>query len=166
MLLQPVVKNRHAYASKRSRIQDFILKGAVGAYWGCCRGCGAHLIWVTSIDAFCLKKSLIAPGNLNYFTVLHIWNGFGPGFPLLEPRERLELVVQHQIHPLLIAHTHESHASQLNAGEEPGRKASFAKAAVFPEQRPRINPASGRKAKGGVHLSFRALETVLQCACP
>jgi len=20
-----------------------IFKGAVGAYWGCCRGCGAHL---------------------------------------------------------------------------------------------------------------------------
>jgi len=83
MLLQPVVKNRHAYASKRSRIQDFILKGAVGAYWGCCRGCGAHLIWVTSIDAFCLKKSLIAPGNLNYFTVLHIWHCFGTTFAIL-----------------------------------------------------------------------------------
>src|SRR5664279_2016253 len=46
-------------------------KGAVGAYLGCCRGCGAHLIWVTSIDAFSPKKSLLAREKLNYFTVLH-----------------------------------------------------------------------------------------------
>ena len=55
----------------------------MGAYWGCCRGCGAHLIWVTTIDAFCLKKSLIARGKLNYFTVLHIRNTFGSKNALL-----------------------------------------------------------------------------------
>src|SRR5271167_2798878 len=53
-----------------------LFKGAVGAYLGCCRGCGAHLIWVTSIDAFSPKKSHLQQQNLNYFTVLHKGNRF------------------------------------------------------------------------------------------
>src|SRR5208337_106526 len=45
-------------------------------------------------------------------------------------------------------------------------KTSAGKAAVFPEETAGTNPASGRKTEGGAHRSFRALKTVLQCACP
>ncbi len=49
----------------------------MGAYWGCCRGCGAHLIWVTTIDAFEGKKLSKTAFPPIYFTVLHNWFNFG-----------------------------------------------------------------------------------------
>ena len=48
----------------------------MGAYWGCCRGCGAHLIWVTTIDAFEGKKLSKTGSPAIYFTVLHNWLRF------------------------------------------------------------------------------------------
>src|SRR5271165_94905 len=62
----------------QNSLHQGLIKGAVGAYWGCCRGCGAHLIWVTTIDAFCPKKSLRAARKAIYFTVLHIPFSLGP----------------------------------------------------------------------------------------
>jgi len=60
-------------------VVSILLEGAVGAYWGCCRGCGAHLIWVTTIDAFAGRKLLKMASESIYFTVLHNQFRFGAG---------------------------------------------------------------------------------------
>jgi len=69
-LTQKMVRGKQCHSIATAQIRKNF-KGAVGAYWGCCRGCGAHLIWVTSIDAFSCKKSLLARIKTDYFTVLH-----------------------------------------------------------------------------------------------
>src|SRR5215471_14709357 len=69
------MSNIHAGAHRNIKSLGFV-RGRWAPIWGCCRGCGAHLIWVTSIDAFCLKKSQIVLGKHSYFTVLHTWDGF------------------------------------------------------------------------------------------
>jgi hypothetical protein len=68
-------KVAHKYILAKS-VAWIFLRGRWAPIWGCCRGCGAHLIWVTSIDAFCQKKSQIALSKRSYFTVLHIRESF------------------------------------------------------------------------------------------
>src|SRR5215472_10934505 len=62
--------------------KSLISRGRWAPILGCCRGCGAHLIWVTTIDAFSPKKSPLARKNLTYFTVLHISRDFGPNYSI------------------------------------------------------------------------------------